>query len=105
MTTTKQAKAFHALNRIENTPARIKNTKTLLKLFNVDKITMVSSLQEYIDENPECILKEWTSKKGVDYVKVQSPRGAHTQLEKISIENYSVSEDGIITNTGVFTKN
>lgn len=105
MTTTKQAKAFHAINRIENTPARIKNTKTLLKLFDVEKTIMVSSLQDYIDENPECILKEWTSKKGVDYVKVQSPRGSHTQLEKTSIKNYSIREDGIITCTGVFTKN
>lgn len=105
MTTTKQAKAFHAMNGIENTPARIKNTKTLLKLFNVDKITMVSSLQEYIEANPNCIIEEWTSKNGVDYVKVKAPNALNTQLEKTCIKYYSISENGAIHQTGASTKN
>lgn len=55
---------------------------------------------EPLESHPELIEKEWVSKKGTTFVKVNG-----TQLEKASLKYYSVDMNtGTIHHTGALTK-
>lgn len=84
------------LNTNNLTRAQKRNLKELGKILN----THADCKLEPLADHPELIEKEWISKKGVTYVRVN-----RTQLEKDSIKYYSVDMNtGDIHHTGALTK-
>lgn len=84
------------LNVKEMTRAQKNGLKELGKILNTKFEGKLEPLANHLD----LIEKEWVSKKGITFVKVNG-----TQLEKASLKYYSVDMNtGIIHHTGALTK-
>lgn len=84
------------LNTTNLTRKQKKGLKELGKIINTKFDGMLEPLEKHLD----LIEKEWVSKKGTTFVKVNG-----TQLEKDSIKYYSVDMNtGYIHHTGALTK-
>lgn len=84
------------LNTTNLTRGQKKGLKELGKIINTKFDGTLEPLEKHLD----LIEKEWVSKKGTTFVKVNG-----TQLEKASLKYYSVDMNtGTIHHTGALTK-
>lgn len=84
------------LNTTNLTREQKKGLKELSKIINTKFDGMLEPLEKHLD----LIEKEWVSKKGITFVKVNG-----TQLEKASLKYYSVDMNtGTVHHTGALTK-
>lgn len=84
------------LNVKEMTRAQKKGLKELGKIIN----TKFDGTLEPLEKHMDLIEKEWVSKKGTTFVKVNG-----TQIDKSLLKFYSIDmKTGFIHNTGALTK-
>lgn len=90
------------LKREGYTKTQIRHLKKLHKILSIKKNYTYPQKVWPLEERKDLIIEEWTSKKGVDYIKFKN-NGMNKQIEKKSIKYYFVDENNNIKDLDMVT--